>query len=121
MARLKRWAGGGGVQTSAPPPIAMTEEEERASRVVYERLKPELDRILSGLSAKWSVPAARGAEGEEMVKQHDPSVGYVCDVHRQVLDPWGLCHHECRQCERGEPIWRHKGRHVPAKAPLVRW
>ena len=103
-------------------PPRMTEQESLASRIAYERCKPELDAALAKLNARLSRPILPLAKDTE-TRRHLPNTYYRCAEHGQPLDPWGLCHHGCKRCERETPferIWTHKGACAPARAPLVR-
>lgn len=101
------------------PPL--TEQESLASRIAYERCKPALDVALAKLHTRLNRPILPLAEEAE-TRRHIPNVYYRCAEHGLPLDPWGLCHYDCKRCEREKPferIWTHKGGHQAAKAVLV--
>lgn len=99
------------VEPDFPTLPPLTEEESLASRMAYERCKPALDAALAKLNTRLSRPIVPLNEESE-TRRHMPSVYYRCAEHGQPLDPWGLCHADCKRCEREKPferIWTHKG------------
>lgn len=125
MATGKR-AGTAKIQRSPEPEFAiipqLTEEESLASRIAYERCKPALDAAFAKLNARLNRPILPLDEDTEP-RLHVPNNYYRCAEHGQPLDPWGLCHHGCKRCEREAPferIWTHRGVCRAGSTVLVR-
>ncbi len=92
-----------------------------ASRMAYERCKPALDAALAKITTRLGRPILP-LHDEAGTTRHVPNNYYRCAEHGHPLDPWGLCHHGCKRCERESPferIWTHKGTCRSVGTPIL--